>query len=102
MVSVGHHMPHGSTYRAADDVGARAKALLPTPSHRHDMTVPQDKPKGPSRIAPRAQPPRTRPRRLLMSFQTAWAGAGSGEVPGRALSLAAARRGWAWLFHGMR
>jgi hypothetical protein len=27
-----------------------------------------------------------RPMRLLMSFQTAWAGAGSGEVPGRALS----------------
>jgi len=26
-----------------------------------------------------------------MSFQIAWAGAGSGEVPGRALSLAAAR-----------
>ena len=25
--------------------------------------------------------------RLLMSFQTAWAGAGSGEVPGWALSL---------------
>ena len=30
---------------------------------------------------------RRRNMRLLMSFQTAWAGAGSGEVPGRALSL---------------
>ena len=33
----------------------------------------------------------TTDRRLLMSFQTARAGAGSGEVPGRVLSLAAAR-----------
>jgi hypothetical protein len=57
-------------------------------------------------------------RRLLMSFQTARASAGSGEVPGRALSLAAARlallgrgsflacalagfRGEAWLKKGL-
>jgi len=38
-----------------------------------------------------------------MSFQTARASAGSGEVPGRVLSLAAARLEWrAWLFSGMR
>jgi hypothetical protein len=29
--------------------------------------------------------------RLFVSSMTAWAGAGSGEVPGRTLSLAAAR-----------
>ena len=38
-----------------------------------------------------------------MSFKTARAGAGSGEVPGRTLSLRLpARWDWAWLFHGMR
>jgi hypothetical protein len=38
-----------------------------------------------------------------MSSKTARVGAGSGEVPGRTLSLAAARSVfWAWLFHGMR
>ncbi|HUK69063.1 MAG TPA: hypothetical protein VLW50_09990, partial [Streptosporangiaceae bacterium] len=31
--------------------------------------------------------------RLLMSSKTAWAGAGSGEVPGRTLFFAAARLG---------
>ena len=37
------------------------------------------------RMRPNAQP--GHPMRLLMSFQTAWAGAGSGEVPGWALFL---------------
>ena len=38
-------------------------------------------------VASRSRLTRARPMRLLMSFQTAWAGAGSGEVPGWALFL---------------
>jgi hypothetical protein len=37
-------------------------------------------------VVTRSRQTRRAPMRLLMSFQTAWAGAGSGEVPGRALS----------------
>ena len=41
--------------------------------------------------------------RLFMSSKTAWAGAGSGEVPGWTLLLRLpARESGAWLFHGVR